>query len=239
MFRLITTTAIAAILAMAAGAQAAVMTVLADDLADVVKDNTAKTATIGGWDTVAGIVAPSTVLTFQDGDSATILGFHNVTAGEIDVNNNMTAGGWDTSITVDLDGATSSIALTSLVLNMRLTNGSGANNSTSSKSGQMIAVLTGSTSGLLGQADLGGNIGYPSVEYTRTLDLSGLPTLDGSETYTLTIQARGTGHGHHKSLQALELIGDITEAGGNSIPEPASLAMGLVGLGLVAARRRR
>ncbi len=47
-----------------------------------------------------------------------------MSADEIDVNNNMTAGGWDTSIALVLDGATASIDLTTLVLDMRLANGS-------------------------------------------------------------------------------------------------------------------
>ena len=220
--------AVLAGLALAAShADAAV--VLADDFSGVSK--VGSTATIGGWDTVDGIDAPSTALSFKDGDSASTVGFHNATANEIDVNNNMTAGGWDTSIALVVDAGTASIDLNTLVLDMRLINGSGGPNTTGSKSGRMIAELVGSSSGSLGTVDPG-NSGYPSVAYTRTLDLSSLPSLDSSETYTLVIQARGTGHGHHKSLQALELSGDITP-----VPEPAVFS--LLGLAAFSLLRRR
>lgn len=209
-------------------AEAAV--ILADDFTGVTRSG--NTATISSWDTVSGIDAPSTSLDFFVGGTTTAVSFFNV-ADEIAVNRNMTADGWDTSITFELDSATQSIDLTTLVLDIRLTNNSGANNTTASKNGRMIAVLEGSSSGVLGTIDPG-NLSYPSVEHTRTLDLSGLASLDGSETYTLKIQARGTGFGHFKSLQALELNGDITP-----VPEPGSLALlGLGGL-LVASRRRR
>ena len=66
------------------------------------------------------LVAPKSVSFSQIGGGC----FHNVSADEIDVNNNMTAGGWDTSIALVLDGATASIDLTTLVLDMRLANGS-------------------------------------------------------------------------------------------------------------------
>lgn len=209
--------------------------ILADDFADVGSaQKIANTASFSSWDTVNGIVAPTPSLSFFVGDTVTPAGFHDVTDGELDVNNNMTADGWDTSIILDLDGLTTSIDLTTLVLDLRLTNGSGNDNSIGSKSGQMIAIFTGSSSGVLGTADLGGNQAYPSVNYQRTLDLTGLPTLDGSETYTLTLQARGTGFGHHKSLQAFQLNGNLT-----TVPEPTSLAIFLVGLGAASLSRGR
>lgn len=220
-------------------AQAAV--VLADELDDITVDGPQTSASIGAWDTVAGINAPSTTFTFQNGtDGTTTLTLRDdvvdgdVPDGEVFPNNNMTAGGWDTSIDFSLDGSTATIDLTSLVLDLRLGGSGGGNNNTGNKSGQVIAVLTGSSSGNLGSADLGGNQSYPSIEYVRTIDLTSLPTLDGSETYTLTIQARGTGFGHFKALQAVELNGDVT-----AIPEPGSLAlMGLGGLMMIKRRRR-
>lgn len=96
----------------------------------------------------------------------------------------------------------------------------------------MLVVLPGSISGALGTVDLGGNIGYTSVEYTRTLDLSSFATLDDSETYTITLQARGDGFGHHKSLQAFTLNGDV-----GVVPEPSTI--GLLGLGALALILRR
>jgi hypothetical protein len=125
--------------------------------------------------------------------------------GEIDVNNNMTAGGWDTSLMLDLDDSTALIKLTSMVVDLRLTNNAGAPQ-TSGKSSRVIVELVGSISGSLGKLDPG-NSPSPSDPYTRTLDLTSLPTLDGSETYTLLLKARGTSH--NKSLKAIELKGNI------------------------------
>jgi len=210
--------------------------VLADEFADVGSaQKSGNTASFGAWDTVTGIDAPATSLSFFDGDDGTTpLSFHDATDGELDVNINMTAGGWDTSITIDLAAGTTSIDLTSLVLDMRLTNGSGGDNSTSSKSGRMIAKLF---DGVTTTTVDPGDSSYPSVTYTRTLDLNSLPTLVSGTTYTLTIQARGAGFGHHKSLQALELNGDITS--GPVIPAPAALPAGLALMGIMLVARRR
>ena len=218
----------------ATSANAAV--ILADEFADVGDaQKVTNTATFGSWNTVTGIVAPATSLSFFDGDGTTpLLSFHEATDGELDVNNNMTAGGWDTSFDLVLDGSTASIDFTNILIAIRLTNGSGGAQTTGSKSGQMLVLLSGSSSGSLGSADLGGNIAYPTPEYTRTVDLSSFPTLDGSETYTITLQARGIGFGHHKSLQAFTLNGDIT-----AVPEPSTTALlGLGGLALILRRRK-
>ncbi|MBT7068124.1 MAG: hypothetical protein HN919_17645, partial [Verrucomicrobia bacterium] len=197
--------------------------VLSSDFAGVVKNNTTKIADSFSWTAVSGMNAPATSLQFIDGDSTTVLQFFNVTANEIDVNNNMTAGGWDTSIELILDAGTTEIDLTDIVLNMRLTNGSGGSQSTSSKTGRMVVELVGSSSGSLGVIDPG-NSGYPSDVYTRTVDLSSLPTLDKTETYTLYIKARGTGYGHHKSFQGMTLNGTVTGAPvDNTPPNPATM----------------
>ncbi|QTN31946.1 PEP-CTERM sorting domain-containing protein [Akkermansiaceae bacterium] len=209
--------------------------VLADAFADVGDaQKTGNTATFGSWDTVNGIIAPAASLSFFDADDGTTaVGFHSATDGELDVNQNMTAGGWVTSFALVLDGSTSSIDLTSIVFDMRLANGSGGNNTTGSKQGQMAFRLVGSSSGTLGTIDLGGDQGYPSVEYQRTLDLSSLPSLGTSETYTAFISATGSGFGHHKSLQAFVLNGDIA-----AVPEPsATLLLSLTALGLLRRKR--
>ncbi len=206
-------------------------TILADDFADA--DRSSSDGTIGAWDTAVGIAAPSTTLQFFDGDSPSQVGFHNngLNAGTFDVNNNMTAGGWDTTITLAVGG--SDIDLTSLVLDMKLTNGTGGAQTTGSKTGQMLVEFFDAGDSSVGTADLGGNIGYPTVEYQRTLDLTGI-TLSAGQTYTMVVSARGTGHGHHKALDARELNGDITV-----IPEPSTTALlGLGGLALILRRRK-
>ncbi|MFT6792281.1 MAG: hypothetical protein ACJAR1_000260 [Rubritalea sp.] len=219
----------------ATSSNAAIMVILADNFDDVLDANkTGNTATFDAWDTVNGIDTPATSLAFFDGGTTTAASFFNVNDGEIDVNNNMTAGGWDTSFDLVLDGTTSTIDLTSMVIDLRLTNGSGGAQVTNSKSGQMLVELSGSISGVLGTADLGGNIGYPSDVYQRSVDLSSFAALDGSETYTITLQARGTGFGHHKSLQAFTLNGDTS-----AVPEPTTTALlGLGGLALILRRRK-
>jgi len=73
----------------------------------------------------------------------------------------------------------------------------------------MRVELVGRTCGSLGTV-APGDMSYPSDGYTRTLDLSSLPVLDGSENYTLYIKARGTGFGHHKSFQGFEIKGTVT-----------------------------
>ena len=184
------------------------------------------------WDTVNGINTPAGELTFTDPGGGDVDGFFS-TANEIAVDYNMTSDGpWTTSLALVLDGSTASIDLTTVDVGLRLTNNAGANNSTSSKNGRTTIELIGSVSGSLGLVDPG-NSNYPSVEYTRNIDVSALPSLDTSEDYTLVITTFGTGFGHNKSLQALAVNGDITP-----IPEPGSLA--LLGLGgLLVARRRR
>lgn len=201
--------------------------ILADGFTDA--DRSSSDGTIGSWDTVNGISAPSTTLQFFDGDSPSQVGFHNNGAnpGTFDVNNNMTAGGWDTTITLVVGGV--DINLTDLVIDIKLTNGSGGSQTTGSKSGSEAVEFFDVGNSSIGSATTG-TIGYPTVEYQRTLDLSGI-TLSAGQTYTMVISARGTGFGHHKALDAIEL-------NGTAIPEPGSLA--LLGLGgLIIARRRR
>lgn len=211
--------------AMALSSQAAFV-ILSSDFTDVQRNSTTGVASGFSWDTVAAIDAPATSLTFVEGGTSTTVGFFDVN-NEIAVNRNMTAGGWDTSITFQLNNSTTTLSLSQLVLDIRLTTGTGADNNTGSKQGRMAIELIGSISGSLGTVDPG-DLAYPSVSHTRTLDLSGFDALDDTETYTLVIQARGSGHGHNKSLQGLELT---------AIPEPSTALLG--GLGLVVLLRRR
>lgn len=189
-----------------ASSHAAVI-LLADDFADA--DRSTSNGTIDSWNTVAGIAAPSTTLQFFDGDSPTQVGFHDNpgNTGAFDVSNNMTSGGWDTTIELAVGGG--DLELTSLILDLKLTNGSGNPNSTGSKQGQMLVeFFVGGTATSVGSADLGGDVGYPTVEYQRTLDLTGI-TLSAGQTYDMVISARGSGFGHHKAFDAMELSGDI------------------------------
>lgn len=212
--------------AMALSSHAAVV-ILSSDFTDVQRNSTTGVASGFSWDTVAAIDAPATSLTFVEGGTPTTVGFFNVD-NEIAVNRNMvTAGGWDTSITFKLNNFTTTLSLSQLVLDIRLTSGNGADNTTASKQGRMAIELIGSISGSLGTVDPG-DLAYPSVSHTRTLDLSGFDALDDTETYTLVIQARGSNFGHNKSLQGLELT---------AIPEPSTALLG--GLGLVVLLRRR
>jgi hypothetical protein len=237
----ITTMSIAAAMGCFAVGSANAAVILADAFTDVVKTSSPATFA-SGWDTAVGINAPASSLAFADAndtaassDDSGTLNFHNngANSGMIDVNNNMTDGGWSTSISLVLDGSTSSIDLTSLSLDIRLTSSTGNTQSTSSKSGRMTAELVGSSSGLLGTIDTD-NASYPTSDYNRTLDLTSLPNIDTSETYMLTISALGTGFGHHKALDALTLNGDIT-----AVPEPSSAALlGLGGLALILRRRK-
>ena len=94
--------------ALLAGTSAQAATILSSDFTGVSKNSTTGVASGFSWDTVSLIDTPATSLTFVDGGKTTTVGFHDVTANEIDVNNNMTAGGWDTEIDFQLDSSTSS-----------------------------------------------------------------------------------------------------------------------------------
>jgi len=208
----------------ATSANAAV--ILADDFTG--RSLSGTNATIGGWDTANGITAPSTTLTFKDGDSATLLSFFDVSAGHIDVNNNMNSGGWDTTVTIAVGAA--NIDLTTLDLDLKLISGSGGDQpDPNNKVGQMLVEIFDAGLVSVGQDDLGGNVAYSSVSYSRQLDLTGT-TLLANQTYTMVLQARGSGDGHHKAFDALSLNGDV-------VPEPSSAA--LLGLGGLALLRRR
>ncbi|MBT8036429.1 MAG: Ig-like domain-containing protein [Verrucomicrobiae bacterium] len=195
-------------------------TILADDFADVVKAG--NSVTWGAWDSVNGIDAPATSLSFWKGGTTSAASFHRVTDGEIDVNNNMKAAGWDTSWELNLSPSVASIRLTTLEIDLRLINKDGYGQSARGKNSRMLVELVGSVSGLLGKVDPGNSF-CPGGEYTRILDLTRLPTLDHSETYTLHLKARGTGLGHHKSLQGMALRGDISVISGSSHSAAASV----------------
>ena len=233
--RVLSSWAIAAVVIVGLAFTAHATTILETDFTGVSKDSATGIASDFTWDTVNGIEAPPTSLTFYRGDDGTTpVGFHNVTDDEIDVNRNMTDGGWDTNIAFDLDlpGGYTAIQLSSLILDMRLTTGGGADNTTQNKTGAEAVTLTGSISGVLGSVSPAFS-GYPGVTYQSIVDLTSLPELDDSETYTLLVQARGDGWGHHKSLQGLELTGTL-------IPEPGTVSLlGLFGAALVVRRRLR
>lgn len=205
--------------------------ILADDFADA--DRSSSDGTIGAWNTVSGISAPSTTLQFFKGGTTNQAALFDNAAndadGAFDVNNNMTADGWDTTITLAVGGA--DISLTSLDLDLKLTNGSGAAQDTGNKTGQMLVEFFDAGDSSVGTADLGGNQSYPTVSYQRTLDLTGI-SLSAGQTYTMVVSARGTGFGHHKAFDAIELNGTV-------VPEPSSAALlGLGGLALILRRRK-
>ena len=223
-------------LGLAASADAAV--ILGDafeDVGDAQKvDNT---ATFGSWDTVNGITAPASSLSFFDNATDAALTFFKKQDGELDVNENIGSGGtWRTSFVLDLDASVAAIDLTMLDLTVTLTNGQGdLQTSTTSKDGIYTVQIQGSVSGDLGSAS-SPRTAYTSIQNQPiSIDLSSFASLDDTETYTVTLSVtRGSmTWGHHISLDDMELSGDITPT-----PEPASLA--ILGLGgLVALRRRR
>jgi len=184
--------------------------VLASDFTGVdVSDDTAPyTATNITWDTVTGIVAPVGELTFVDPTGGDIDGFHNV-ADEISVDYNLPQQGpWSTSILLELDTATTSIDLTTLDFNWRVTNNAGASSTPQSKTDTWTAEIIGSTSGSLGTAVIGPSAPGSPLQL-RSIDMSEF-TLDNTETYTLTLRIDGYNWGHNASIQDISLSGDIT-----------------------------
>jgi hypothetical protein len=202
--------------------------ILADDFAGVGKSG--NTATIGAWDTVFGISAPSNDLTFdhQSGGSASF--FLVGGAGEIRVNSKMNNGGWETSLSITVGGG--DIDLTSLDLDYILIDGAGNDQaSATNKTGRTVVDF-----GAAGSATLGLN-GYTNVSpdanvyRDRDVDLTGITLLAG-QTYTMNIATDGGGDGHHKGLNGLVLNGTV-------VPEPSSAALlGLGGLALMFRRRK-
>ena len=219
--------AIFALCATAYSAHAA--TVLSSDFNGVdPTDTTAPfTATNITWDNVNGIDTPAGELTFDNPD-----GFHGNNANEIMVNRNLTTEGpWSTTLDIQLDAGTASIALTSFDFNWRVTGNSGTNNTSSSKQTNFALNITGSISGDQGTPETGLQ-GTGSPFQFRSIDLTGI-TLNPGEVYTLTFSANGTGFGHNASILDIALEGEITP-----VPEPTSLALLTLG-GLMIARRRR
>jgi len=204
--------AMACVVAATPGSACAVV-VLASDFTGVdVSDDTAPyTATNITWDTVDGIVEPVGELTFIDpkdpnapGD---VDGFFS-DANEIAVDYNLPQQGpWSTSILLELDTGTASIDLTSLDFNWRVTNNSGADNTSMRKSNTWTAEVIGSTSGSLGTADIGPEKPGDPNQF-RSIDMSDF-TLSNTETYTLTLRVDGSNYGHNASLLDISLSGDI------------------------------
>lgn len=192
------------------------------------------TATNITWDDVNGIATPTGDLTFINPTGPSNVNGFFTGADQISVNYNMVNNGpWQTEFDLVMENAITEIDLTQIEVDLRLTTGSGSDNTTTSKNGRTTIELVGSVSGSLGTIDPG-NSSYPSVFYTRTLDLTSLPTLDASETYSLLITTYGTGHGHNKSFIGFSLEGDVSV-----IPEPASLILLGLGSTLMLSRRRK
>ena len=164
------------------------------------------TATNITWDTVNGIVLPVGELTFVDPTGGDVSGFYNKTADEIDVKYNMTGDGpWSTSISLVLDAGTSSIDLTSLDFNWRVTNNSGSDNSPNQKQDTWTVEIVGDSTGSLGTASIGPAPPGNPTQF-RSIDLTGFSLTD-TENYTLSLRIDGTGWGHNASLQDIELHG--------------------------------
>lgn len=221
-------------LALVGTANAAPVTVLADDFAGVSK--TGSTATITAWDTENGVTATTSFPAVNDGGSPA--DYFDVQAGELDVNASVwdTADGWDISFDVAVSGATASVELSSLDLTSWSINNSGGKRN---NSGAHAWTLTITGDGAYGTQSASADAAYGDDQWaTASIDLSGLGDLVAGENYTFTLGVRQSAANPGDKTYAT--LDDFTLSGtAVVIPEPASGAMALVGLGALAARRRR
>lgn len=209
--------------------------ILADDFTGVSKSGS--NASITSWNTEQGLSATTSFPAVNAGGSP--VNYFDVNAGELDVNSDVwtPTSGWDISFDVTLDAGTTSIDLTSLDLVSWSINNSGGKRT---NSGAHTWTLTIVGDGAYGTQSASSDASYGGGQSaTAALDLTGLGDLVAGENYTFTLGVREAASGSsntYATLDSFSLEGTVNE--GPVIPEPASLAMGLIGLGLVAVRRR-
>ena len=139
------------------------------------------------------------------------------------------------SVTIPLTLTAAEVVLEDVVLDWQHFSNSGAFQG-ANRSVDWTVSLTGSSSGLLDSVtalNVSGTSGVETISFAAPLMLT------GSETWSLKIHAVGNGSGNNTGLDAISVIGQVSDA---VVPEPSTFvlaALGLLGLGWFGRRRRR
>jgi hypothetical protein len=227
-----------AVLAGLMATSASAATILADDFAGVTK--VGSTATIASWNTEDGVTAGTSFSAFNDVGGAANYLANPARASALDVNASVwgSGDGWDITFTVALNPSTAEVALNTFDIASIVTSSGGGDRFLNQETTYAWTLnITGDNGYGTQSATSNMTIAQGGAPRTGSLaiDLSGLDNLVNGENYTFSIGVRlASGDQTYMALQSVALDGEIT-----AIPEPASLAMGLTGLAMIAARRHR